>query len=315
MLKTRARRAELLDRRNCMNSVKPMPAVLLDANAYIMMGRARFDALVELERTRQVTRYAEPMALTELLAHLVDPTDPSEFRSCRAAVVRMFQRCAGEGPCGIIRDSESRCAEVLTGKGLNENDEHTNQLRFLLMHVGHDFPLSMIEPQLRTIKAHVAAMEAQWADTMRELQRKVPLRPGETQKKDPMRVRITESSRVASANMLVRFASEATGKPVVLPDRALAAARRVAAPWIEFGARIYDKVVFDRVNVESPAIRNLLWDQWLAFNIGQTIGPRTLWLVTDDVAFKDAAEATGYGDRVLTLGAYERWLTNDQTTG
>ena len=77
---------------------------------------------------------------------------------------------------------------------------------------------------------------------------------------------------------------------------------------MEFGACIYDRVVFDRIDVEADAIRNLLWDQWLAFNVGQTIGPRPLWVVTDDRAIREAAEAVGLGDRVHTLTEYERWL-------
>src|SRR5881398_614111 len=73
-----------------------MPAVLLDANAYRGMGRERFDALVELERQRQVTRYAEPFAVMELLAHLLDRPETKTFRSCRASLGRVFRRCAGD---------------------------------------------------------------------------------------------------------------------------------------------------------------------------------------------------------------------------
>lgn len=84
--------------------------------------------------------------------------------------------------------------------------------------------------------------------------------------------------------------------------------RRGAVAWVEFGAHIFDRVVFDRINVDLPEVQNYLWDQRLAFNIGQTIRPRILWLVTDEGAFKDAAEAAGHGDRVRKLSAYEDWL-------
>ena len=63
------------------------------------------------------------------------------------------------------------------------------------------------------------------------------------------------------------------------------------------------------MNIDAPEVRNFVWDQRFAFNIGQNIGGRTLWLVTDDGAFADVAAATGYGDRVYTLAAYERWLS------
>jgi hypothetical protein len=249
-----------------------------------------------------VTRYAEPLALMELLAHLVDPPDSMTFRSCRASVVRMFQRCAGDGPCGIIRDSESRIAEAVTGKGLDKHDEYTDRrVRYLLMYVGHDYPLAAVEPELREIADHIAAMEAQWADNMRRLQRNADA--PQVQKDDPMRLRILESSRNGSAQMLLRIAG------VAASDAAVALVRRAAAAWVEFGAHVFDRVVFDRVNVDSPEVRNFLWDQRLAYNIGQNIGGRTLWVVTDDGAFAEAAAATGLGERVHRLDAYERWLS------
>jgi len=279
-----------------------MPAVLLDANAYRKMGRVQFDALVELERQRQVTRYAEPFALQELLAHLLDDPASKVFRSCRASVDRVYRRCAGDGPCGIIRDSESRIAEAVTGKGLAKNDEHTEQLRLLLMHVGQGHPLALIEPQLRSIADHIAAEEARWADTMRRLQKNADA--PQTQKDDPMRMRIMESSRDGTARYFLRIAGQAPS------GEAVARVRRGAAGFVEFGARIFDRVVFDRVNVDLSKIRNFLWDLRLAFNIGQTIGPRTLWVVTCDGAFAEAAAATGFGDRVYSVTAYEQWLSS-----
>jgi hypothetical protein len=300
------------------------PAVLLDTNAYRGLGNSQFDALVDLERARGVTRYAEPLALTELLAHLADPTDAREFGSCRAAVVRMFRRCAGDGPCGIIRDGESRLAEALTGKGLAAHDEHTNQLGYLLEHVGRGLPLSAIGSQLRTLADYVAATEARWADPMRTLQQRIAaireddrrqraaaIRPEDAERNkigNPgMRARTAERNRhVSAAKLLLDLAAvSAVGPPTA---ETIARLRRGAAPWIEFAVHVLDKVTYESVNVDAPEVRNLVWDQWLAYNIGQTIGRQTLWLVTDDDAFADAARATGFDDRVLKVAAYERWL-------
>lgn len=282
----------------------------------------RFARLLELERQRQVTRYAEPFVLTELLARLADPQH-GDFGPCRAAVVRMFQRCAGEGPCGIIRDSESRLAEALSGKGLDAHDEHTNQLRFLLMHVGHNYPLATIEPQLRTLARHVEATEAQWADVMRRLQQKIAaireedrqqriaaIRPEDAERNkigNPgMRARTAVTNRQVNATkLLMDFASQAVGPPT---EETIARVRRGAAAWIEFAVHVLDKVTYEGINVDAPEVRNFVWDQRFAFNIGQNIGGRTLWLVTDERAFADVAKVTGYGDRVHTVESYERWL-------
>src|SRR5207244_6257076 len=105
-----------------------LPAVLLDANAYRKMGQAQFDALFEAERRRGVARYCDPFVVAEFLAHLADPTDP-DFPFCRGAVGRVYRRCnvSTGGECGILRDSESRMAEFINGKGLERHDAYTEE--------------------------------------------------------------------------------------------------------------------------------------------------------------------------------------------
>ncbi len=84
-----------------------------------------------------------------------------------------------------------------------------------------------------------------------------------------------------------------------------------AAATIEFEALVWEKLAFDGANPASSRIRNLRWDQRIAFNIGQNIGGRPLWLVTDDRDFARAAKAAGHEDRVRKLVAYERWLADE----
>ena len=96
--------------------------------------------------------------------------------------------------------------------------------------------------------------------------------------------------------------------PEPLPEELVARVRTGAAAWIEFEAQLWRKAAFDGANPEAPRIRNLRWDQRIAFNIGQSIGARPLWLVTRDRDFARAAKAAGHGDRVLRLTAYERRL-------
>jgi hypothetical protein len=293
-----------------------LPGVLFDANVYRKTGWTDFAALLELERKRQVYRYAEPFVLTELLAHLADATDKA-FGTSQAAVVRMFQRCSGDGPCGMIRDSESRLVEAITGKVLEKHDAHTDQLRLLLMHVGHGFPLSAIESQLRTIEAHVAAIEEQWADEMGRLQLKVggilAEEEGEqrrTTRLNAMRTHASEAPRLVIAEKLLRDACQAVGRalPDPPPAELVARVRRGAVAQVEFRAQALAKSAFEAAEFSTSRMRNLVWDERLAFNIGQTIGTRPLWLVTDDRAFARVAEATGHADRVLKPAAYTQLL-------
>ena len=300
------------------------PAVVFDTNVYrSLAGKrhdARFDALVESERQRQVARYADPLVLSELLVHLADPHD-LDFAQCRAAVVRIFQRCTGDGSCGVIRDSESRLAEAITGKRLEKHDAHTEQLCIMLERVARtpgDQPLSEEENiRLRAIAEHFAGVEARFADTMRRLQQTVGALLAEEEPTERQRIRrssmqtlASEAQRMMVAETLLRYACQEAGLPLPepLPVALVARVRLGAAAGIEFEAQLWRRAAFDGANADASHIRNLRWDQRLAFNIGQTIGPRPLWLVTDDGAFAEVARATGHEDRVFTLAAYERWL-------
>lgn len=80
---------------------------------------------------------------------------------------------------------------------------------------------------------------------------------------------------------------------------------RGTAAALEFEALIWEKIAFDGAKPEAPHIRNLRWDQRIAFNIGWPMRGRPLWLVTDDRAFATVAKAVGRGDR---LGGNEQLL-------
>jgi hypothetical protein len=301
-----------------------MPAVVFDTNVYrALSGKrsdARFDALLEEERRRQVARYADPLVLSELLVHLADPQDP-DFARCRAAVVRIFRRCAGDGPCGIIRDSESRLAEAITGKRLEKHDAHTEQLCIMLERIARtpaDQPLSEEENiRLRAIAEHFAGVEAGFADTIRRLQGTIgailaeeePEKRRQT-RRNAMKTHASEALRRTIAESLLRYVCGEAGLalPEPLPAELVTRVRMGAAAWIEFEAQLWRRAAFDGANSEAAHIRNLRWDQRIAFNIGQTIGVRPLWLVTDDAAFAEVAQATNHEDRVFTLGAYEQCL-------
>ncbi|HKW51948.1 MAG TPA: hypothetical protein VJQ53_09465 [Candidatus Eisenbacteria bacterium] len=300
------------------------PGVLLDTNAYreLAMDEARFQRFLEAERRRGVARYADPFAVSELLAHLANPQD-RDFALCRRAVVRVWQRCGPSGgePCGIIRDSESRFAEVVTGAGLAGHDARTETIGVLIGRVAAaplDQPLDEEEnSRLRVIAAHVAEQKARFVETGRRLQATIEAihaGDGHEKRKETMkRARRTHASpatRRGFAEGYIRgaFTNAGVAPPDPLPDALVDRVYPYIATAVEFEALIWEKLAFDGAKPESRGIQSLRWDQRIAFNIGQSIGVRPLWLVTGDGDFARAAKAAGHGDRVLTLDQYERWL-------
>jgi hypothetical protein len=291
------------------------PGVLLDVNAY-RLAEPRFVALVELERSRGVARYADPFVLTELLAHLADPHDP-DFGWCQSAVIRMYRRCGADGPCGILRDTESRVNEFITGKGIAKHEAHTEQLRLLLMHVGSGRPLSEIQSQLSTLAVHVSQVEAEFADYMGRsrdvirgaLDHEDPEERSQLRKKAMASI-ASEFRRMQIAERLVEDSLREAGAavPTPVPAELVTRVRQALAVGIEFQAHLLRVVLFDGANLDASHIRNLRWDQRIAYNIGCSIGGQPLWVVTDDSAFATAATPVGLADRVHTLAGYEQWL-------
>ncbi len=301
-----------------------LPGVLLDTNVYreLAVDEVRFRTLLEAECRRGVARYADPFAVTELFAHLADPRDP-DFGLCRRAVVRVWQRCGPSGvePCGIIRDSESRFAEIVIGTGLPGHDARTETVGVLIGRVATtplDRPLDEEEnSRLRVIADHVAEQKARFVETGRRLQATIEAihaEGGREERKETMkrarRMHESPATRRGFAAAFIHGAYVNAGMipPEPLPDALIDRVYPHIATAVEFEALIWEKLAFDGAKPESRGIQSLRWDQRIAFNIGQSIGARPLWLVTRDRDFARAAKAAGHGDRVLRLTAYERRL-------
>jgi hypothetical protein len=301
---------------------EPLPAVLLDSNVYRGLSDTRFDTLLAAELSRGVARYCEPFVISEFLAHLANPADP-DFVSCRRAVVRVYRRCnvGAGGECGILRDSESRLAEFVTGKGLAKQDAYTEGVVAPLFAdialTPFDQPLTRMEPHLRLIAAHMAEVEAGFADDIRRLKAHVDAvlvgETGEERKATMLRARKMHESPVTRrtfAEIIIQqaYSKAGTALPDPIPGAVITGVLVGCGPAIEFEALIWEKVVFQDAKPESQHIINLRWDQRIAYNIGWMMRGRPLWLVTDDRDFARAATAAGYEGRVHKLAAYERSL-------
>jgi hypothetical protein len=300
-----------------------LPAVVYDTNVYRGLSDERFGRLVELERRRGVARFVDPVVLTELLAHLLD-SDETEQRSCRAAIGRAYRRSEGyDGLGGIIRDSESRLVELITGTPLRRNDDFVdNPLRILFERVAKTPWTQPFDEEdrsrLQILAAHLPEQEARFVARMRGLQETVggivATEPPETRNEMMGRARALHESaenRATHVELLIRSSFREVGLPVPdpLPAGLVERIGKSCAGLLAFEHHIYGKVGHTHVNVDEAKIRNAVWDRLIAFNIGQSIGHWPLLLVADDGVFTEVAQAAGRRDRVATLAVYEQWLS------
>ncbi len=298
-----------------------LPGVLLDANVY--RTAAGFAPLLEAELRRGVARYADPFVVAELLAHLVDQAD-GDYGVCLGAIRRIHARCnvGTGGECGILQDSESRLAELVTGSPLPKHDFFTGRViaplfaDVALVPPGQPLPARM-GPHLSQIAAHIAEQKARFVETGKRLKATIEAinaGAGDEDRKATMRrarrVHKSPETRRGFAAGFIRgaFTNAGIAPPDPLPDALVTHIYPHIATAVEFEAIIWEKIAFDGAKPDSRGIRSLRWDQRIAFNVGRTFRGRPLWLVTDDGDFARAAKAASYEDRVLTRAAYERWL-------
>lgn len=301
-------------------------SVVLDANVYRRrpLDAAWFAALIEAERGRGIAPYADPWVLMELLGHLADPADPA-FNICRAAVGRIFDRCASKDdgrPRGLINDSESQIARLITGRPLPGHEEATAHLGAVCAAVAitpPGEPLTSVDPALKYYKEHTATMEQWFADhfrAQRAIKDEVLSRiEDEDERKEVRRVAIRELAdseviRSGLVEAIIRGAFRDVGLPVPdAIDPEMVKSVRVTIPvGIEFHAQMMKTAIYDEANLDSSRVRNLMWDERISYAIGHELEGGPVWFVTDDDRFAAAASAVGLGDRVWALAAYEDWL-------
>jgi hypothetical protein len=96
----------------------PRLRVAYDTNVYRAIGQQDFAAICRLERNHSITGAASYWVVAELLAHLVDASDPS-FSAAGAALRRLVEHCRyynGSQYClRMIADVDAQVAYSLLG--------------------------------------------------------------------------------------------------------------------------------------------------------------------------------------------------------
>jgi hypothetical protein len=303
------------------------PAVVFDTNVCRGLTGANLSTVVEQERRRGVAQYADQWVMVELLAHLADEADP-DYGRCRRAVQGIVSRCAlprgVERPCGILSDSESLLARIITGVTLPEHATTSKALMESCLEVAltpDGEPLTSIAPTLKGLASHMTKMEAEFAAGLQKNRREVMARLEQEEEGKRREIVATSRREIGESDVMrdvfalhvTRAAYRLAGLPVPDPldPRVVREVRRIAAVGIEFYAQIVRKVMYDGLNVDAPKNRNLMWDHRISYNIGNEVDRGPIWLVTDDPAFVEAATPVGFADRVKTVAAYQSWLSHE----
>lgn len=297
--------------------------VALDTNIYRGVGDELFKAILAAEASRSVIPHADPWSMVELLAHLSDPSDPA-FGPSKHAVRRLSHRCLRPPPDGrahgVLADAEVQIAQFVTGRPLEANKGSTLELVTLCQAVETTDPTELPAAGLESLgklAEHVMATE-EWfaghiAEVKHQLQEAMRSSPDSTISERNKAIEAFFQSDAAArldAGSLIRraYSQQGLAIPVPVPEDLITRVVEAFRAGITATALAYKRTLQNDVNLNKPRIRNLIWDQNIAFNIGQRVLDRDILIVTKDGYFRDAAVEAGFPDAVYGCDQYLRWL-------
>jgi hypothetical protein len=294
-----------------------MRFAILDSNALRGIRDNRLSALIEAEKSAGVRRFADPWTLMELLAHLRSVDDPAYWPSRRG-----LRRCAlralqpRDGVPRVVAPSESQLARLLFGSVPREMDENLDALvevARIVAEAEDADDLSSVHDRIEAVAQHVGEKEAWFAEYFEDLRLRVLAASDSTTAKEHNAViraftRSEEGIR-ADAVALATRAFRQTGRqvPEPMPDNIIDRVVAASGPASCAAALLLEIILCDGANLDKFRIRNLLWDQEVASDVGQSIEGLPVILVTNDSFFGRAAALSGHNGVVCTL---EKYLTD-----
>ncbi len=290
-----------------------MLVTILDTNVLRGAPDEVYDDLVALERAKNVRQYADVWTLMELTSHLVSRTD-SSYVACRKAITRYVERAIRprDVPPRVVAPAEVQVSRLVFGDISEGDSENMSALfdladRIATADWGDD--LHDLLPAISEIASHVAKREEWFARYFTELRGTI----------ESSSASHSASERNAAVRSFTRSAEAQTLDAIAMIERALRQSGRAPSELTEEMIRrvmqavragsvatglALERIVCDRANLEQSRIRNLLWDQEIAINLGNRISGLPIMVVSDDSYFGEAARLAGTEASVCSLAEY-----------
>lgn len=288
-----------------------MKSVILDANVLRGISSRDLDAFLAAESRAGILQLQDSWTLFELISHLVKPDDPA-FRSSRHAIRIAARRSFFRDSPQILFPSESLVALML----FRENPPGlANTLGLLvecceeIAEASPDEDLKAVQSTIDEIAHNGARLEAWFADHLADLKRQLleatAKHLGQADRSTIRRFLRSDLARL-DATALIRRAYGQLGKriPESIPEPHIEAVAEKCAAGTAVLTEAFVMIICDGANLESSKIRNLLWDQELAFPVGQQVKDTRVHLVTNDKVFARALTHIGFERFVSTLDDY-----------
>lgn len=310
--------------------------VIFDTNAYrnltfslsLAESKAKAVKLREHEKKAGVAILAHPIAIWELLAHLVDATDPA-YTHCLNAITALGEHAASrsrmDGGVNIIADALSTVCRELFGRlppGYEQGLQNLGSLVTYITKHAPDISHPIAQQNIQKLGLGMQAKEKAWIIGMQstlghfspEVVKEV-FEVGSATDNDALR-KAREyfgsetffkgwSAFIVVSNALDVGIADLTQQQI---DSKAEMVRKLFPVPFKLMSALLQKLASPKpANIANARAKrwNFIWDSMISFSVGPgTIEGAPVFLVTGDKEIIAAAQDAGHGDRVLLLDDY-----------
>ena len=290
-----------------------MKSVLLDSNVLRGISGRRLGDILEAEARAGILQLQDSWTLYELISHLATPGDKahkSSHHAIRVAARRSFFRDLPQ----ILFPTESLVASMLFGEEPPGVADTMGVLVECCEHIaqtpeGGD--LGPVQTTIHEIAQNVARLEGWFAEHIRGLTATLlQVTVNHLGKPDRGVIRAFLRSHLArlDAIALINRAYAQAGRvaPDPPPDDQIQAVATTCVAGTAVLSEALVMIICDGANLDSSHIRNLLWDQEVAFPVGQRVRETEVHLVTNDKVFARSLVHNNLDRFVISLDEYLR---------
>lgn len=295
-----------------------MHVAILDTNVLRGISPEDFDQLRTAESNLGIRQYADIWTIMELIAHLSDPADIA-YRQSRLALKRCAQRALlhpREKP-RVVAPMELQMSHLVFRQA--SEDDRANviahiELAQMIASVPDGDDLARMMESIGTVAAHVAAQEQWFAEYFASLCRAVEDVPGDETLRERHAlvrsyVRSAEARRDDAIALITRtYRQRGITPPDPIPSDLIERVELASRTSSLAVAVLLERIVCEGASLDKPKIRNLLWDQEIAGNLGQQIEGLPILVVTADGFFAEAARRAGHAAAVRSPLEYATML-------
>lgn len=316
------------------SEVNSKKTIIFDTNAYrvLTFGLSLKDArnkalqLRQLEHRSGHSALAHPIVVWELLAHLVDSSDPA-FNHCLNALVALGEHTVSrEEPDGgicLIAEALSTVCHELFGRLPHGYQQGLENLGSLVTHIvrhAPDIGDPVVRQNIENLGHGMETKEAGWLKGMASVLdhfspgvAKVVFGSGNDSEALRKARTFFASPAFFEAWSYYIVASHAVevGITTLPPDELHAKAQIVRnlfpVPFHLMSALLQRLATPRPPDLTNPRRKrwNFVWDSMIVFSIGPgTINEAPVYMVTADGEILAAAKASGYADRIFALSTY-----------